>query len=169
VLGGLVSPVDAEPTVDAASYWTAFTAAFGDDDPVADLMAQRRRTASYARPAAAVAQLRDVAGALQRGLAACREGRLTWQGQVFAAGDFLATWAVEDVVHQLDLALDLDLDEAAALPASALSLARRTVEDLLGTRLPDDWSDTRVVLVGTGREPAPEELGAVAARLPVLG
>src|SRR5687767_7765505 len=60
MLGGLVSPVDDAPSVDAASYWPAFADEYGDEDPVATLMLQRRRTAAYARPAAACAQLEDV-------------------------------------------------------------------------------------------------------------
>ena len=48
---------------------------------------------------------------------ACR-----WQGQVFAPGDFLAIWAVENVVHQLDLLV------AELPPRSGLALARATIE-----------------------------------------
>ncbi len=64
MLGGLVSPDDGPPTVDAATYWPAFTAEYGADDAVLTLMAQRRRSAAYARPSSAVAQLHDVAAAL---------------------------------------------------------------------------------------------------------
>ena len=35
---GMVSVVDAEPTVDAASYWSAFAAMFGSEDPGAGLL-----------------------------------------------------------------------------------------------------------------------------------
>jgi hypothetical protein len=149
MLGGLVSPVEPEPTVDAASYWTAFAEQYGDEDPVLALMAQRRRTAAHARPSTATAQLRDVAQALLRGIEACRDEHLLWQGHVFTAGDFLTTWAVEDVVHQLDLLVD------EPLPASALALARASVEALAGGPLPADWDDAEAVLAGAGRVPAP--------------
>lgn len=57
MLQGLVSRVDDEPTVDAASYWPAFAAQFATDDPVPTLMSQRRRTSAYPRPASATAEL----------------------------------------------------------------------------------------------------------------
>lgn len=167
MLGGLVSVVDDEPTVDAASYWTAFAEQYADDDPVLDLMAQRRRSAAYARPSAAVDQLTDVAGALLRGVRALADVRLLWQGHVFTAGDFLTTWAVEHAVHHLDLLLpDPDVHP---VPAPALQLARATVEALAAGPLPGEWSDVDAVLAGTGRTPVPDGAGTVAARLPVIG
>lgn len=162
MLEGLVSPVDAEPTVDAATYWTAFASA-ASDDPVVPLMAQRRRTDAYTRPSSAVAHLHDVGAALLRGVASCRDGRVLWQGHVLTVGDFLATWAVEDAVHHLDLLAD------EPVPASALTLARATVEALAGGPLPAAWDDVDAVLVGTGREPVPAGAQGAAARLPVLG
>lgn len=163
MLGGLVAIVDDEPTVDAASYWPAFAAEYGSGDPIPTLMAQRRRTAAYARPDSARAQLRDIGGYLRRGVELMGERRCTWQGHVFAPGDFLATWAVENVVHQLDL-----LSEEP-VPGSALALARSTVEALAGQPLPAAWSDEQAVLVGTGRAPGPEDAGVLGERLPVLG
>ncbi|WP_299039164.1 maleylpyruvate isomerase N-terminal domain-containing protein [uncultured Pseudokineococcus sp.] len=161
VLGGLVSRTSDRPTVDAASYWTGFAAATAGEDPVAELMAQRRRTASFARPSSAVAQLRDVAAAVQRGAAGPEEGRV-FQGEVLTVGDFLATWAVEDVVHHLDLRCE------GAVPAKALGLARTTIEELAGQVLPTD-DDVEAVLVGAGRRSAPAGWGDVARRVPVLG
>lgn len=134
MLGGFVSPVDDAPTVDAASYWPAFDEEY-DDDHLLVLMAQRRRTATYSRPDAARQQLHDVADAVLRGTASCTDRPLRWQGHVFAAGDFLTIWAVEDVIHQADLLAD------GPLPASALDLARATVAELgggsLAGRVPD--------------------------------
>lgn len=163
MLGGFVSRTEAEPTVDAATYWPAFTAQYAADDPVLTLMAQRRRAAAYARPASAIVQLRDVGEALLRGVGGCREGRYLWQGHVFTAGDFLAIWAVEDVVHHLDLRVGEDP------PSGGLGLARATIEALAGEPLPATWSDADAVLIGTGRVPVPDGAGAVAARLPALG
>jgi hypothetical protein len=161
MLGGLVSVVEDEPTVDAASYWPGFMAEFGGD-PVGDLMAQRRRTAVYGRPVAARDHLRDVAAAVLRGTVAMVDTRRRWQDQVFTAGDFLAVWAVEDAVHHLDLLAP----EPA--PAGALALSRATIEALAGP-FPEAVPDEEVVLIGTGRRPVPDGLGAVADRLPALG
>jgi hypothetical protein len=162
MLGGLVSIVDRAPTVDAASYWPAFAAEYAGD-PIVPLMAQRRRTAAYVRPASACEQLNDVAEAVLRGCAGVVDASYLWQGHVFAAGDFLAIWAVEDVIHQLDLRSE------EPVPPSALDLARSTVEALAGGSLPGAWSAADAVLVGTGRRPVPEGLGPVGARLPALG
>jgi mycothiol maleylpyruvate isomerase-like protein len=128
MLGGFVSPVDDAPTVDAASYWPAFDEEY-DDDPLVVLMAQRRRTAAYLRPDSVRRQLHDVADAVLRGAASCADRPLTWQGHVFTAGDFLTIWAVEDVIHQVDLLGD------EPVPATALDLARATVAELGGGSL----------------------------------
>jgi hypothetical protein len=163
MLGGMVSPVDDEPTVDAASYWSAFATEYSTDDPVPLLMSQRRRTSAYARPASATAQLRDVAATLRRGVGHLPDRPCLWQGHVFAAGDFLAVWAVEDVVHHLDLLSD------EPPPREALRLARMTIEALIAQPLPGVWGDDEAVLIGTGRSPVPDELRAVADLLPALG
>lgn len=165
MLGGFVSPVAAEPTVDAASYWSAFADEFGSDDPIPTLMAQRRRTAVYSRPASARIQLHDVADALLRGIDAFADRQCTWQGHVFAPGDFMAIWAVENVIHQLDLLSD------QPVPTEALHMARQTVEALVGepfaASMPD-LSDEAAVLIGSGRLPVPEALAGLATRLPAL-
>jgi len=117
-------------TVDAASYWPAYDQEEAGD-PLLDLLAQRRRTAAYARPDSARQQMRDVADAVLRGAASSTDRHYLWQRHVFTAGDFLAIWAVEDVIHQLDLL------GARPLPASALRLARATVAELDGIALVD--------------------------------
>ncbi|WP_298803684.1 maleylpyruvate isomerase N-terminal domain-containing protein [uncultured Pseudokineococcus sp.] len=161
VLGGLVSRTEEPPTVDAATYWLTFAAAAADEDPVAELMAQRRRTASYARPSSAVTHLRAVGAAVLRG-AAVADDRHVFQGDILATGDFLATWAVEHAVHHLDLLVE------EAPPSTALALARTTVEALAGGPLPTS-DDVEAVLVGAGRRPVPEGWGEVGRRLPALG
>ena len=163
MLGGLVSLVDDDATVDAASYWPAFAEQYGGGDPVPSLMAQRRRTATYPRPSSAVEHLRDVAAMLARGVEGFGARPCTWQGHVFTAGDFLAIWAVEDVVHHLDLAV------AEPAPAAALAMARETVAALVGGELPPSWTDEQAVLVGTGRAAVPDDAGALGALLPALG
>lgn len=163
MLGGLVSPVDEAPSVDSASYWLAFAEEYGGEDPVSSLMSQRRRTAAYARPAAATAHLQDVGAAVMRGVDAFADQACLWQGHVFAPGDFLTVWAVENVVHHLDL----QTEEAA--PDNALHLARTTIEALVEAPLPESWTDEAATLIGTGRRPVPEGLGTLAGRLPALG
>ena len=162
MLGGLVSVDDSDPTVDAATYWSAFATEYATDDPVPTLMSQRRRSAAYARPSSATAQMHDVASALMRGVMACEDRRYLWQGHVFTAGDFLAVWAVEVVVHQLDLLSD----EPA--PPSALKLARATIEALIDQTVPTTWTDLDVTLIGTGRTPVPAGSGTIASRLPAF-
>lgn len=89
---------------------------------------------------------------------------------MLSTGDFLAKWAVELTVHHFDLGLELTI----APPAPAgIRLARATVESLAGERLPARWSDETAVLIGTGRirldDRLAQQIGPVAARLPVLG
>lgn len=162
MLAGMVSPADSEPSVDAASYWSAFASQYATDDPVPVLMWQRRRTAVYPRPSSATEQLREVAAAVRRGVNSFNDAPCLWQGHTFSAGDFLAVWAVENVVHQLDLMSD------EPPPASALKLARATIEALIGQPLPTTWTDQDATLIGTGRLPVPDGLGAVASMLPAL-
>ena len=162
MLGGLVSIVDSKPTVDAASYWSAFALEYPGEDPILSLMSQRRRASLYTRPASAKAQPNDVAAAVLRGVSGLRDRAYAWQGHVFAAGDFAAVWAVEDVVHHLDL----QLEEPA--PRSALRLARTTIEALLGSAMPPSWDDEDATLIGSGRSPVPSGFEALSERLPVL-
>ena len=163
MLQGMVAPVEEAPTVDAASYWRAFDAEYAALDPVLVLMTQKRRGLAYSRPQAARDQLEDVAGALLRGIEVLRDLPVSWQGHVFAAADFLAVWAVEDAVHQLDLRSQVEV------PGSGLGLARRTIEDLIEDPLPADWSDEQAVLIGTGRVSIPDEHRQLGERLPALG
>lgn len=128
MLQGFVSVVESAPTVDAASYWPAFDEEYAGD-PLVPLMAQRRRTAAHVRPDSAREQMRDVADAVLRGAAGCRDATYLWQGHVFTAGDFLTIWAVENAIHQLDLVAD------EPVPSSALYLARATVATLDGAAL----------------------------------
>jgi len=163
MLCGLVSVSNCEPTVDAATYWSAFATEYATEDPVPTLMSQRRRSAAYARPSSATAQMHDVASALMRGVTDCQDRRYLWQGHVFTAGDFLAVWAVENVVHHLDLLTD---DPA---PPSALTLARATIEALVDEPVPTTWTDRDATLIGTGRTLVPAGSGTIATLLPVFG
>lgn len=167
MLGPMTFGVDDEPTVDAASYWPAFAAAYGSGDPVSTLMSQRRRTAAYARPASALDQLREVSEALARGVESFDDRHRRWQGHVFTAGDYLTVWAVENAVHHLDL--DLGGEAAGPVPTSAMSAARATIEALVQEPLPPRWSDRDAVLIGTGRSGLPSDTARLMHRLPALG
>lgn len=162
MLAGMVSLVDSEPSVDAATYWSALAIETATEDPVPALMWQRRRSAAYARPSSATAQLRDVGSALRRGVDSFSDRPCLWQGHNFRAGDFLAVWAVENVVHQLDLVSE------EPPPSSALTLSRATIEALVGQPLPTTWTDEEATLIGTGRLPVPDGLGDVASMFPAL-
>lgn len=106
--------------------------------------------------------MHDVAAALMRGVTACEDRQYLWQEHVFAAGDFLTIWAVEVVVHQLDLLSD------EPVPSSALKLARATIEALIDEPLPTTWTDIEATLIGTGRTAVPAGSGTFATRLPAL-
>lgn len=169
MLLGLVSPTEAPPDTDAASYWQLFPP--GDDaDDLAGARFVRLVGSAYRRPSGVVGHLRPTADGVARAVAAARPGALAFQGRVLATGDFLATWAVELAVHHLDLTRELDLPPPAP---QALLLARRTVEALAGGALPSHWPDDRAVLLGTGRATATASeqtaLADLPRRLPVLG
>ncbi len=170
MLLGLLDPTDAEPTHDAAGYWTAEVPRTDPDtDALAGARFVRLLAAAYRRPRGIVAHLRPTADGLVRAVRAAAAGSVRFQGHVLATGDFLATWAVELAVHHLDLGRELDLPDPHP---GALRTARDTVQALVG-ELPAQWSDETAVLVGTGRLPLNDRLraqaGAVADRLPALG
>ncbi len=130
MLLGMVSPTDAEPDVDAASYWrTDPPSNDASSDPIDHIGFLHRFCTAYRRPSAAVGHLRHtaetVAGAVER----MAPGRIRFQGHVLSTGDFLATWATEVAVHHLDLDLG---PEAPGPDLEALRLARRTAEALAG-------------------------------------
>jgi uncharacterized protein (TIGR03083 family) len=171
MLLGLVSPTDDPPDTDAASYWLATPPPTDSGtDPIDAIRFVQRLAAAYTRPSGAVAHLRLTTDGLRRAITATDVDAVAFQGHVLSTGDFLATWAVELAVHQLDLGQELDLPGP---PASALALTRATLEALLDATLPTTWSDVDAVLVGTGRVPldAAQRVAAgdLADRMPVLG
>jgi hypothetical protein len=168
VLLGLLDPTDSPPDVDAATYWRAEVPRSDPDaDALAGVRFVRLLGAAYRRPSGVVGQLRPTVLGVARAVRACDPGAVRFQGHVIATGDFLATWAVELAVHQLDLGPDTPPPDAGAL-----RMARTTIESLAGA-FPSAWSDEVVVLAGTGRVglgPAERrEVGEVAGRLPAFG
>lgn len=161
----LLRRTDEAPTTDAAGYWRTTPPTNDEDADDLDAMRFVRLVgAAYRRPTGAVRHLRPTAEGLRAAVTASPPGNVCFQGNVMTSGDFLTTWAVELAVHQLDLA------QGPAPAASALGLARRTVEALAGGAFPADWSDETVVLLGTGRvtPDAGQRERALVAKLPVL-
>jgi hypothetical protein len=145
MLLGMLHTTDAAPTTDAADYWRATPPSSDPDAEGLDgLLFARRISAAYRRPTGLIGHLRPTLEGV--GLAASRlaDAAVRFQGHVLGSGDFLATWAVELVVHQLDIT-----DEPPAAPA--LRMAAATVESLVGEPLPG--TDTEIVLGGAGRTP----------------
>jgi hypothetical protein len=153
------------PDRDAATYWETQPAG---GDELAGILALRRIASASGSPTGALPPLRRVTDALTTRVAVLEDGVLAFQGWVLTTGDFLATWAVELAVHQLDLARDL---EVARPPARALAVGRRTVEALLGCAVPVA-DDADALLLATGRRPPGpaerDQLGPYAERLPAL-
>jgi hypothetical protein len=99
------------------------------------------------------------------------DAKIAAQGHVLAAGDFLATLAVEATIHHLDLVAD---DQNLAGPSGpGLAVARETFDGILGQPVPVGWDDVRYALKAGGRTPLATDdracLGALADRFPLLG
>ncbi len=85
--------------------------------------------------------------------------------------DFLATLAVEATIHHLDLAPENG--NLAGPSAPGLAVTSKTLDGILGQRVPADWDDVTYVLKATGRADLTDSdratLGALAPRFPLLG
>jgi hypothetical protein len=169
MLLGLVTRTDEDPDTDAGEYWRS-TPPADEDDQLAGMWFVRLLGAAYRRPTGLVRHLLPTVAGVRAATTSLRPGAVRFQGHVLRTGDFLATWAVELAIHQLDLSRELTV---APPDAAALRLARSTIEALLDDPLPDAWPDDTAVLLGTGRiQPDAgqrRDAPALAARLPVLG
>lgn len=115
--------------------------------------------------------LDDVGSAAGRAAALADPGlRVSTQDQVLTAGDYLRAYVLEWTLHHLDLIAHLP--GAAGPPAEGLARSRDLLEQIAGSRFPARWSDSDVLLVGTGRraptDPERAELGELAAKLPLV-
>ncbi|WP_142095709.1 maleylpyruvate isomerase N-terminal domain-containing protein [Pseudonocardia cypriaca] len=170
VLITLVTPAEAEPTVDAVTYWKLVDPPTGDD-PLAALIP--RLAAAYGAPALLRHHLDDLGSAAGRAAALADPTlRVSTQNEVLTVGDYLSAYVLEWTLHHLDLIAHLP--SAAEPPAETLAATRAIVEKIAGTPFPSSFSDTDALLVGTGRRAPTDaeesELGDLAARLPfVLG
>ncbi|MEV6847499.1 maleylpyruvate isomerase N-terminal domain-containing protein [Actinoplanes sp. NPDC051411] len=168
MLLGLVSVVESAPDTDAGSYWRA---SLPTNDEAADRLDNvrfvRLLAAAYRRPSGLVRHLLPTVDGVRSAVRALPSGAVRFQGHVLSTGDFLATWAVELAIHQLDLARELT---PAPPTAGSLRLTRATVEALAGFALPASWDDRTVALLGAGRiRPDAAQSELIEARLPVLG
>ncbi|MFJ7209945.1 maleylpyruvate isomerase N-terminal domain-containing protein [Streptomyces sp. NPDC098789] len=170
VLITLVTPVDAESTRDAVTYWDLVEAPTGQD-PLDALVV--RLAAAYGEPWLLTFHLDDVGSAAGRAAAlADRAMRVGTKGEVLTAGDYLRAYVLEWTLHHLDLIAHLP--DAAQPPQEDLAGSRELLEAIAGEPFPPSFSDREALLIGTGRRsPTAEqaaELGGLAGRLPfVLG
>jgi len=170
MLLGLVSPTESPADTDATSYWRHQVPT---NDPEADALAGVRFVrllgAAYRKPSGVVGHMRPTASGVTTVVRGLSSGSLHFQGHVLTTGDFLATWAVELVVHHLDLGRELHVGAPAT---AAMSLTVATVEALLGGPLPAEWSQELRILAGTGRVKLNDDqaraAGSAAKLLPVL-
>ena len=170
VLITLVTPADAEPTVDAVTYWKLVEPPTGDD-PLDALIP--RLAAAYGEPRLLKFHLDDVGQAAGRAARLADPAvRVGTQDEVLTVGDYLSAYVVEWTLHHLDLVAHLPAGPEP--PAETLAAARALLEKIAGSAFPASFSDRDALLVGTGRRaPTGEEkaeLGDLAARVPfVLG
>jgi hypothetical protein len=170
VLITLVTPADAEPTVDADTYWTLVEPPTGED-PLDALVP--RLAAAYGEPRWLKFHFDDVGSAAGRAAVLADPAlRVSTRDEVLTAGDYLTAYVMEWTLHHLDLIAHLP--SAAEPPAETLAAARASLERIAGTPFPASFPDKDALLVGTGRR-APTDaeraaLGGTAARIPfVLG
>jgi Mycothiol maleylpyruvate isomerase N-terminal domain len=168
VLITLVTPAEAEPTVDAVTYWKLVEPPTGED-PLDALIP--RLAAAYGEPRWLKFHLDDVGSAAGRaaGLADSTV-RVSTRDEVLTVGDYLSAYVLEWTLHHLDLIAHLP--SAAKPPAETLVAARASLEEIAAAPFPASFSDEDALLIGTGRRaPAPAEktaLGDLAAKLPLV-
>ncbi|RFS82939.1 maleylpyruvate isomerase [Actinomadura spongiicola] len=170
VLITLVTPADTEPTADAVTYWDLVEPPTGDD-PLDALIP--RLAAAYGEASLLKFHLDDVGSAAGRAAElADPAARVSTQGKVLTAGDYLSAYVLEWTLHHLDLVAHLPAGRVAGPPAETLAVARALLERIAGTPFPASFSDRDALLAGTGRRAPTDaervELGELAARLPLV-
>jgi hypothetical protein len=170
VLITLVTPTEAEPTVDAVTYWNVLAEPPTGDDPLDALIP--RLAAAYGDPRLLKFHLDDVGSAAGRAARLADPAvRVGTRDEVLTVGDYLSAYVVEWTLHHLDLTAHLP-HPAQPPPAETLAAARASLEAIVGARFPATLSDEHALLIGTGRRtPTDAEtaaLGDLAARLPLI-
>lgn len=166
MLLGIVSPTDAEPTVDAATYWSQAPASNDEAGGTDHGRYVRLLTSAHQRASGSIRHLTVTGRTLVRAVTSLSPTALAFQGHVIDTGDFLATWAVELAVHHLDLGLELIMEPPVP---TARKLTRRTVETLAGGTFPAHLTEQDVILIGTGRKPPPDADALAHLTIPALG
>lgn len=169
VLITLATPVEAEPTVDAVTYWNVDDRPPTGQDPLDALTV--RLAAAYEDPHLLRFHLDDVGSAAGRAAALADPGvRVGTRGEVLTVADYLDAYVLEWTLHHLDLTAHLPA--VAGPPAEGTARSRAMLETIAGAAFPASFTDTDALLVGTGRRaPTGEEraaLGALAGRLPFV-
>ncbi|MDV7216208.1 maleylpyruvate isomerase N-terminal domain-containing protein [Streptomyces prunicolor] len=169
VLITLVTPADTEPTRDAVTYWAVSQTPPTGDDPLDALIV--RLAAAYEEPWLLKFHLDDVGSAAGRAARLADPGlRVSTQGEVLTAGDYLSAYVLEWALHHLDLVAHLP--DAAGPSTEVLAGAQELLETIAGAAFPSSFSDTDALLVGTGRRaPTGEEqsqLGPLETKLPLV-
>ncbi|SHF56628.1 Mycothiol maleylpyruvate isomerase N-terminal domain-containing protein [Streptoalloteichus hindustanus] len=169
VLITLVTPTDAEPTRDAVTYWKVSDTPPTGDDPLDALTV--RLAAAYQDPGLLKFHLDDIGSAAGRAAELADPAvRVSTQGEVLTAGDYLSAYVLEWTLHHLDLIAHLP--HVAEPPAEGLARTREILEKIAGTAFPESFSDEDALLVGTGRRAPTDaekaELGELAAKLPFV-
>lgn len=159
----------AATTADELTYWTVGSEPPTGADPLDALTV--RLAAAYEDPALLKAHLDDVGSAAGRAAALADPApHVRTRGVVLTVGDYLGTYVLEWTLHHLDLIAHLP--GAPPPPAETLAHSRKALEGIAGTAFPASFSDTDVLLVGTGRrardDAERDALGDLAARLPLV-
>jgi hypothetical protein len=168
VLITLVTPADTEPTRNAVTYWDVAAAAPDGDDPLDALTI--RLAAAYEEPWLLKFHFDDVGSAAGRAAELANPAsRVSTRDEVLTVGDYLSVYVLESTLHHLDLIAPLP--DAARPPAEGLARSRAMLEAIAGATFPASFSDTDVLLVGTGRRAATDtetaKLGKLATKLPL--
>jgi hypothetical protein len=169
VLITLVTPAEGEPTRNAVTYWHVAETPPTGDDPFDALIV--RLAAAYEEPRLLKFHFDDVGAAAGRAAElTAADLRVSTQGEVLTAADYLSAYVLEWTLHHLDLIAYLP--EAAEPPAEGLARTREMLEKIAGAAFPASFSDKDALLVGTGRRAPTDaqnaELGELAARLPLF-
>ena len=142
------TPTTETADADFVSYWSPFRP--GAEGYAAHARFVRRAASAYEPDLVIVTQWRETAAAAASAATALPAAAMVaTQGHVLAAGDFLATLAVEATIHHLDLvAGDLNLSGPSS---PGLAVVRETLDGILGQPVPTGWDDVSYALKASGR------------------
>ncbi|MEU6310954.1 maleylpyruvate isomerase N-terminal domain-containing protein [Streptomyces sp. NPDC047014] len=169
VLITLATPADAEPTVDAVSYWQVQERPPTGEDPLDALTV--RLAAAYEDPHLLRFHLDDLGSAAGRAAElADPRARVGTRGEVLTVADYLGAYVLEWTLHHLDLIAHLP-DARPLPPDEGLARSRAMLERIAGAAFPASLTDRDALLLGTGRRAPTDaqraELRAAGVRFPL--